>query len=102
MPSTTTTTEKQPLTRRQFAVLSAIVRHIRDHGQAPTVRELCAVLGISSPNGVVCHLAALARKGHIDWRPRSEGGAAKSRGIEVPEITAVLKAAADEYLRRIA
>ena len=44
---------------------------------SPTVREIAAAFSIRSPNGVVCHLKALERKGLIKRTPRS------SRGIEV-------------------
>ena len=44
---------------------------------SPTVREIALAFSIRSPNGVVCHLKALERKGLIRRTPRS------SRGIEV-------------------
>lgn len=56
---------RQPLTDRQRQVYEAIVRHFSEHGGAPTVRELMPVVGTDSPNGVVCHLKALAKKGWI-------------------------------------
>jgi repressor LexA len=43
----------------------------------PTVRELCAAANIVSPNGVVCHLKALERKGYIRRTPN------KARALEV-------------------
>lgn len=52
-------------TPRQAAVLSFIrERHAAD-GYAPTVREIGRHFGIASPNGVVCHLKALEKKGLI-------------------------------------
>lgn len=70
----TTQLERAPLTDRQAQVLAWISRYIDDHGYSPTIREMCVALGIRSPNGVVCHLEPLRRKGYIDWldaRPRT-------------------------------
>lgn len=64
-----------PLTPRQAEVLAWISANTRLY--SPTVREIAAALNIRSPNGVMCHLHALERKGLIRRTPRS------SRGIEV-------------------
>jgi repressor LexA len=53
------------LTRRQSDVLRLIGESVRRNGYPPTIRELCARLGISSPNAVSGHLSALERKGYI-------------------------------------
>ncbi len=55
------------LTRRQCQVLDAIVRLTRP-GQPPTIRQLGAALGITSPHGVICHLKAIQKKGFLDWQ----------------------------------
>jgi SOS-response transcriptional repressor LexA len=52
-----------PATPRQLEVLSAINRHMIEHGSPPTIRELCATLGMSSPNAIMGHFRALVRKG---------------------------------------
>lgn len=57
-------------TPRQLQVLEHIKAFRRAHGKSPTVRELCALRGTRSPNGVVCHLRALAKKGLIRWDRR--------------------------------
>lgn len=62
-------------TKRQKQVLGFLRKHCRTYG--PTVREIGAALKIKSPNGVVCHLQALERKGLIKRTPGI------SRGIEV-------------------
>ncbi|TWT33846.1 LexA repressor [Posidoniimonas corsicana] len=54
-----------PLSRGQARILVALRRYITTHGYAPTLRELAARLGIRSPNGVLCHLKALERKGYL-------------------------------------
>ncbi len=53
------------LTEKQRAVYEFIRQKIRSRGYGPTVRELAAHFGIASPNGVVCHLKALEKKGLI-------------------------------------
>jgi repressor LexA len=57
------------LTKRQLAVYEFIRDKIRNRGYGPTVREMGDHFGISSPNGVVCHLKALEKKGLITREP---------------------------------
>jgi DNA-binding MarR family transcriptional regulator len=67
----------KPLTERQGRVYDYLSAHVALYGIAPTIREMCAALGISSTNGVKDHLLALERKG---WIRRRAGSA---RGLEV-------------------
>lgn len=55
--------ESVVLTPRQQAVYDFISDLIHRRGYGPTVREIATNFGIRSPNGVVCHLRALERKG---------------------------------------
>ncbi|MEZ6061626.1 MAG: repressor LexA [Planctomycetaceae bacterium] len=58
--------EKQPsLTRRQEEIYDFLKDKILKRGYGPTVREIGNHFGIRSPNGVMCHLKALERKGLI-------------------------------------
>lgn len=57
------------LTARQRAVYEFIREKIRTRGYGPTVREIGARFNISSPNGVMCHLKALEKKGLINREP---------------------------------
>ena len=57
------------LTDRQRDVYKFIREKIRGRGYGPTVREIAAHFGILSPNGVVCHLKALEKKGLIHREP---------------------------------
>ncbi len=57
------------LTKRQREVYEFIREKIRSRGYGPTVREIGAQFGISSPNGVMCHLKALEKKGLITREP---------------------------------
>ncbi|MCE9545864.1 MAG: transcriptional repressor LexA [Planctomycetia bacterium] len=53
------------LTKRQKTVYEFIRDKIRNRGYGPTVREIGDEFDISSPNGVMCHLKALEKKGLI-------------------------------------
>jgi len=67
------------LTDRQRRVYELIRELILNRGYGPTVREIGEAFGIKSPNGVMCHLRALERKGLIRRSPN------KSRAIELTE-----------------
>jgi repressor LexA len=57
------------LTKRQKAVYEFVRDKIRNRGYGPTVREIGEKFKISSPNGVMCHLRALEKKGLITREP---------------------------------
>ncbi|HVC95947.1 MAG TPA: transcriptional repressor LexA [Pirellulales bacterium] len=57
------------LTNRQREVYEFIRDKIRNRGYGPTVREIGGQFDISSPNGVMCHLKALEKKGLITREP---------------------------------
>jgi repressor LexA len=52
-------------TLRQMEIYAFIRDKIHSRGYGPTVREIGLAFKIRSPNGVVCHLKALERKGLI-------------------------------------
>ncbi len=56
--------DDQP-TERQMEIYTFIRDKIHSRGFGPTVREIGLAFKIRSPNGVVCHLKALERKGLI-------------------------------------
>lgn len=58
---------KHPLTEQQKSCIYAILEYQEKHGYPPTVRELCRIMRISSPNGIICHLEALKKKGCLTW-----------------------------------
>jgi len=64
-------------TERQMEIYEFIRDKIHSRGYGPTVREIGAAFKIRSPNGVVCHLKALERKGLISR------GKNMSRAIEL-------------------
>jgi len=53
------------LTPRQCEIYEFIRDKIQTRGYGPTVREIGNQFGIKSPNGVMCHLKALQKKGLI-------------------------------------
>jgi repressor LexA len=54
------------LTLRQREIYDFIRSKIEGRGYGPTVREIGQNFDIKSPNGVMCHLKALEKKGLID------------------------------------
>ena len=65
------------LTSRQKEVYDFISEKIHGRGYGPTVREIGDHFEIRSPNGVVCHLKALEKKGLISREPN------RSRAIQL-------------------
>jgi repressor LexA len=55
----------EDLTVRQREVLDFISDLMKNRGYGPTVREIGDAFEIASPNGVMCHLKALEKKGLI-------------------------------------
>jgi repressor LexA len=75
------------LTAKQALVFDFIKERVQSRGYGPTVREIGEHFKISSPNGVMCHLRALEKKGLLK-RVRKHDRAI-ARAIELaPEITA--------------
>jgi repressor LexA len=69
----------ETLTDKQLKVFNLIRDKMKSRGYGPTVREIGKEFGIVSPNGVVCHLKALEKKGLIIRSPH------KSRAIELTD-----------------
>ena len=65
------------LTKRQKDVFVFIRDRIKKRGYGPTVREIATEFDINSPNGVMCHLKALEKKGLIFREPNM------SRAIQI-------------------
>lgn len=57
--------KKPALTKRQREIYEFLRDKIVNRGYGPTVREIGVHFNIRSPNGVMCHLKALERKGLI-------------------------------------
>ena len=69
------TTTNAPPTDRQREVFDFIRE--RSQMSGPTIREIMQHFGFTSPNGAMCHIRALERKGLIRRRAHAV------RGIEV-------------------
>lgn len=67
------------LTPRQRDIYNFIRSKIQGRGYGPTVREIGVHFQIKSPNGVMCHLKALQKKGLIHREPNM------SRAIQLLE-----------------
>lgn len=65
------------LTERQGEILNYIKEYIVSHGYPPTVREIGASLGVSSPATIHAHLNNLEKKGFIKKQD------SKNRAIEL-------------------
>ena len=59
----------ESMTERQGKIYEFIRDKIRNRGYGPTVREIGDEFSIRSPNGVMCHLKALEKKGIITREP---------------------------------
>lgn len=73
---------KPALTTRQREIYEFLREKILNRGYGPTVREIGAQFGIRSPNGVMCHLKALEKKGLISRESHM------SRAIQLAESPA--------------
>lgn len=69
--------EPEPLTERQREILEMIERTVGERGYPPSVREICAAVGLTSPSTVHTHLSSLQKMGYL------RRDATKPRAIEV-------------------
>jgi repressor LexA len=77
------------MTAKQEAIYHFIRKHIESKGFPPAIRDICDEFGISSPNGVMCHLKALQKKGYINRvEKRDNQQRAQARGITIPGVSA--------------
>jgi repressor LexA len=80
--------EKVALTAKQQKIYNYIIKHIETKGFPPAIRDICTEFGISSPNGVMCHLKALEAKGYINRVQKHKNNKrAQARGITIPGVT---------------
>jgi repressor LexA len=86
----------EALTSRQREIYSFIRSKIQGRGYGPTVREIGLQFHIKSPNGVMCHLKALQKKGLIHREPNM------SRAIQLLDDPTTAPPAGVKMLGRIA
>jgi repressor LexA len=84
------------LTARQREIYHFIRGKIQGRGYGPTVREIGLQFHIKSPNGVMCHLKALQKKGLIHREPNM------SRAIQLLNDPATAPPAGLKLVGRIA
>ena len=68
---TDTPTQPQPITDRQRQVLDFVGEFAREHGYCASVRDVMNHMGFLSPNGAMCHLIPLRRKGYVTWEAQT-------------------------------
>jgi len=88
--------EHDSLTPRQREIYNFIRGKIQGRGYGPTVREIGIQFEIKSPNGVMCHLKALQKKGLIHREPNM------SRAIQLLEDPAMAPPTGLKLVGRIA
>lgn len=71
----------EPVTKRQKEIFEFILECIKENGVPPTVRDIGERCKIDSPNGVMCHLKALNRRGLIQWQ--NPDGPSRARSIKI-------------------
>lgn len=70
-------------TDKQEKILEFLNQYIEDKGYPPSVREICAAVGLKSTATVSYHLNELKRQGRI------QGDSSKRRAISLPETQRV-------------
>ncbi len=75
-----------PLTDTQQNVFEFIQNTIENRGFPPSIRDICREFDWDSPNGAICHLKALEKKGYI-IRPKDPHTPGKkiARAIVIPQ-----------------
>ena len=82
-------TDTSVLTEKQQQIYNYIRKHIEGKGFPPAIRDICDEFSISSPNGVMCHLKALEKKGFISRVTKHKNKMrAQARGITIPGVSA--------------
>ena len=57
--------DRAPLTEKQQNVYESIMQYQRVNGYAPTIMEICKMVGVASTSSVYAHLKILEEKGYI-------------------------------------
>ena len=81
------TAELPALTSKQQDILRYIREYIEQNGYPPAIRDIGTAFHIKSPNGVMCHLRALQKKGYIHRDEKNEVRGGKARAITIPGVT---------------
>ena len=76
------------LTPKQQEIYAFIREYIQENGYPPAIRDIGSAFKIKSPNGVMCHLRALQKKGFIHRNEKSESKGGRARAITIPGVSA--------------
>ncbi len=87
MSPTTDRVEKPKLTDTQKRIFDFILKYIEQNGYPPAIRDIGDEFGIKSPNGVMCHLRALQKKGYIHRDEKNDERGGRARAITIPGVT---------------
>lgn len=79
---------KPPLTSNQQRIFDYICKYIEESGYPPAIRDIGRAFDIASPNGVMCHLRALQKKGYIHRDEKNEERGGRARAITIPGVSA--------------
>lgn len=55
------------MTKKQKVLYTEIVKFINQKKYSPTIRELCEIIGVSSPNTIHKKLKSLKEEGYISY-----------------------------------
>ncbi len=80
--------EQPALTSKQTKILDFIRKYIEQNGYPPAIRDIGNAFKIKSPNGVMCHLRALQKKGYIQRDEKNDDRGGRARAITIPGVTA--------------
>jgi repressor LexA len=80
--------ELPALTSKQKAIFNFIRKYIQETGYPPAIRDIGNAFDIKSPNGVMCHLRALQKKGYIHRDEKTETKGGRARAITIPGVSA--------------
>ena len=77
-------------TPKQQKIFEYIRSYIEENGYPPAIRDIGKAFGIVSPNGVMCHLRALQKKGYIhrDEKATTLNKGGRARAITIPGVSA--------------
>jgi repressor LexA len=81
-------TDRPALTQTQQHILDFIRTYIEQNGYPPAIRDIGRAFEIKSPNGVMCHLRALQKKGYIHRDEKNEDRGGRARSITIPGVSA--------------
>lgn len=87
-PSSGNTPGDRPtMTANQARIFEFIRQYIEQNGYPPAIRDIGRAFDISSPNGVMCHLRALQKKGYIHRDEKNDDRGGRARAITIPGVT---------------